>query len=226
MARRGRGRTGTRTGWVVAAIGAGLVLLLWATAAGDRPLLQPPTGPLFEPPDAGPRPQPSSTTTARVPGSDQDVLVVDRDLVPALVVIALLLVVALLVRWWSRRRERTDPRDTPELVPQVLIADDEAAGQVAVLAGGRPRNAIVACWLRLETAVAAAGVPLRPSETSTELTVRVLSARMVDRRALTELGALYREARFSRHEPGEEDRARAMVALRTVHRDLRRRGRP
>ena len=39
---------------------------------------------------------------------------------------------------------------------------------------------------------------------------------------IAELSALYREARFSEHELGEEHRERAEAALRALHQDLAR----
>jgi hypothetical protein len=97
---------------------------------------------------------------------------------------------------------------------------DEAA-QFDALADGEPRNAIVACWLRLEDDVAAAGWPRHAAETSAEYTTRVLAAVGLDGEAVTALAALYREARFSTHTLGEADRSRATAALRAVHGSLR-----
>jgi hypothetical protein len=97
---------------------------------------------------------------------------------------------------------------------------DEAA-QFDALAHGEPRNAIVACWLRLEDDVAAAGWPRHAAETSAEYTARVLAAAGLDGEAVTALAALYREARFSSHPLSEDDRNRAAAALRTVHESLR-----
>ena len=90
---------------------------------------------------------------------------------------------------------------------------------------GSPREAIIATWLDLERLVAAAGVPRRPSETSSELVVRVLDDREVPAAALTDLAALFREARFSTHEPTEALRERAAGDLDAVHAALGARGR-
>jgi hypothetical protein len=88
---------------------------------------------------------------------------------------------------------------------------------LAALAQGSPRNAIVECWLRLEEDVAAAGLPRHVSETSAEFTTRVLGWYAIDPAPIADLAALYREARFSRHELGQGERDRALVALRRVH---------
>jgi hypothetical protein len=75
--------------------------------------------------------------------------------------------------------------------------------------------------MRLERAVDDAGFRRRPADTSTELVERVLAESLVDDRALTELAALYREARFSDHQLGEQRRDAAIAALDAVHDGLR-----
>src|SRR5699024_9377457 len=94
---------------------------------------------------------------------------------------------------------------------------EDAEEQHAALHAGAPRNAIVACWVRLEDAVVSAGLTVRGSETSTELTQRVLATYLVDDAALVRLAALYREARFSRHDITEAMRAEAVEALEELH---------
>lgn len=121
------------------------------------------------------------------------------------------------LRW--RRRRRAPAFEALPDVADAVAADAEA--QIAALSRGTPRNAIVECWLRLERAVDDAGVRRRPSDTSTELTERVLADSLADSRALGELAALYREARFSDHELGEDRRAAAIAALTVVHAALR-----
>jgi len=121
------------------------------------------------------------------------------------------------------RRELPAPRSVEPLpeVPEELVGE-RAAARRRLLLEGEPRNAIVACWLHLEESVADAGLPRRPAETSTEWMVRVLAAWEVDRVALTELGARYREARFSPHPVTEPQRQRAIELLDALHADLQR----
>jgi hypothetical protein len=125
---------------------------------------------------------------------------------------------------WTRRLRHRDTSDFEVLADVAATVSADAAEQRAALRRGRPRNAIVECWLRLEAAVAAAGVEREPSDTAAELTERVLAEHHVDRTALSALAALYREARFSDHEMGEDTRRAAIEALDTVHAQLRRRG--
>ncbi len=91
----------------------------------------------------------------------------------------------------------------------------------AALSVGRPSNAIIACWVRLEAAVATAGWPRSGAETSAEYTERIVATASVDSNAISELAALYREARFSDHMLNDSDRARAIDALSRVESSLR-----
>lgn len=111
-----------------------------------------------------------------------------------------------------------DFREPP--VPDELLAS--AAGRVRRLESGEPRNAIVASWLDLEQAAADTGLPREPAETSTEYTARVIGVWQVDRARLDDLAALYREARFSRHDLGEPQRRRAIDDLEVLRADLER----
>jgi hypothetical protein len=101
----------------------------------------------------------------------------------------------------------------------VALAND-APAQFATLEAGSPRNAIVACWLRLEEVAGEAGVPSYPAETSTEFTTRVLGALAFDPAMINGFAFLYREARFSRHELGEPARRAAIAALRSLYDDI------
>lgn len=123
---------------------------------------------------------------------------------------------------WRRRRRRRADRDIDVLADVAAAVTADAVAQQAALRRGRPRSAIVECWLRLEAAVADAGTERSPADTSSELTERVLAGHAVDPRAIGRLAALYREARFSEHEMGEDDRQAAIDALDAVHDGLRR----
>jgi len=143
------------------------------------------------------------------------------------IALALLLavVVVLAIRVIRRRRRAAPPESARTAPGRALLTDRRAAHQARMLREGSPREAIIAAWLDLERLVAAAGVPRRPSETSSELVVRVLDDREVPAAALTDLAALFREARFSTHEPTEALRERAAGDLDAVHAALGARGR-
>jgi Domain of unknown function (DUF4129) len=111
-----------------------------------------------------------------------------------------------------------DVLDDPEPLAEEMRND--ADDQFALLLGGSPRNAIVACWDRFEDQAERAHVARRPWETSSEFTLRLLDAVSADAAAVSRLEALYREARFSEHEIDETRRQAAVEALRAIHLSL------
>lgn len=120
-------------------------------------------------------------------------------------------------RWrWAPPRRRDEPfaDPLPDADDRPVRVDAHAAR--SALTHGSPRNAIVACWMQLERDIADAGIPRRSSETSGEYVERVVGRASVDPAPIGELASLYREARFSRHELGDEQRERATVALDLV----------
>lgn len=136
-----------------------------------------------------------------------------------LVAVAAAAVAALAVwRWreWARYRVGASLAADPvgvapapgDAVPDVRAAlralDDETD----------PRGAVLACWLRLEDAVAATGAARAPAETSGELTRRVLAAHAVDPGSLARLHSLYLLARFS---PAPVDAGAPAEARRILH---------
>ncbi len=143
-----------------------------------------------------------------------------------MMVIAFGVGVALVMAGWRNRprvrwRQRSTGDGDFEVLPDIAAAVvEQAAAQRAALLGGAPRNAIVRCWLRLEGDVAAAGLTRDPADTSIEFTERVLGRYAVDPEAITDLAALYREARFSDHPLEESHRLAALDALDRLHHTL------
>lgn len=142
--------------------------------------------------------------------------------------IVVFLVTAVRSRDRDAREALVEAPDEPEafsalLVPAALVASAER--QLAALREGAPRNAIVACWVALETSCSSTGLSRRSSETSSEFTQRVLSTWVVDRDLVLALAALYREARFSTHDMSEHARSAAVEALEAILASLRS-GRP
>lgn len=225
---------GGPTPWAVAAAVAALGLVAVVTASGPVDVVSQPVGgsaaslPLPPPPTvATPTPTPSASNG--LPPLDS------LPTLPPVVVAVIQLVVALLVGWilalLARYAWRSFPRVSTRavarrpLTPLPAVPDelvDSAEGRLARLQEGSPRNAIVACWVDLEEAAAAAGLPRRPYETSAEYTVRVLRTWDIAPDAMGALAELYREARYSRHPLTEAHRQRAVERLTTVHDDLRR----
>ena len=145
------------------------------------------------------------------------------EIIAAAVILGAVIAGVLAVR---RRRPRITWRRRQRIRPQSVLPDvettiaEDAPVQRDLLRHGDVRNAIVACWLRLEAAVEAAGVARRASDTSTDLVTRVLGEHAVDAPALRTLAALFREARFSSHTMGEGQREAALDALDRIHASL------
>jgi Domain of unknown function (DUF4129) len=126
------------------------------------------------------------------------------------------------VRQLRRRPRKVEPEhvdfdvlDDPDpLVEEIRRDADE---QFELLLGGRPRNAIVACWDRFEEQAERVNASRKPWETSSEFTLRLLEIVSADAAAVARLEALYREARFSEHEMDETCRQAAVEALRAIH---------
>jgi hypothetical protein len=169
-------------------------------------LLTPPDDPLNEP--------------SELPGWLEAVLQV------IIVVIVFIAVVAMVVVGWRNRprvrwRRASMGEGDFDVLPDIAAAVVEhAAAQRAALLSGAPRNAIVQCWMQLEADVAAAGLTRDPADTSLEFTERVLARYTVDSEAISELAALYREARFSDHPLQESHRRAALDALDRLHQTL------
>ncbi|MEQ1873813.1 MAG: DUF4129 domain-containing protein [Ilumatobacteraceae bacterium] len=121
---------------------------------------------------------------------------------------------------WRRLRKFQPVSPLPEVVERELTIDMEAAR--AALSSGNPRNAIVACWIQLESDATDVGLPRMNAETPAEYVERVVVASSIDAAPIRELAALYREARFSVHELSDDDRAQALDALHRVAVSLRR----
>jgi hypothetical protein len=133
----------------------------------------------------------------------------------------------LLLRELVRDRARPEPRPTEvqfEVLddPDVLVDEirSDAAAQLALLHGGSPRNAIVACWDRFEQQAGRVGLTRKPWETSSEFTLRALDFVAADGGAVARLERLYHEARFSEHPIDEDRRTAAVEALETIHASL------
>ncbi len=150
-------------------------------------------------------------------------------------VAALLLVAALVagVVWWLIRdgvrvRLRTRSAVTAATAlptPRPAGDDVHAAVQAGIDAlddgAADPRRAVIACWLRLEAAAAAAGTARGPGDTPADLVHRMLATHRVDAGVLDRFAVLYREARYAPHVVDETMRAEARASLHRLAGDLR-----
>jgi hypothetical protein len=148
-------------------------------------------------------------------------------LIYAFVAVCIFLLARLLVRELMSRFRPASPGQTevefdvmeaPQRVADAIM--DDAGDQLALLLGGTPRNAIVACWDRFEEQGERVGVARKPWETSSEYTIRLLDLVRADPAAVARLERLYHEARFSEHEIDESRRDSAVEALEAIHQSL------
>jgi hypothetical protein len=117
-------------------------------------------------------------------------------------------------------RLRREPRAPRESAPEVLAAAlDESLDDLRTDAD--LRRAIIAAYARMETALAAAGIPRHPAEAPLEYLERALLSLHTSAEAVRELTDLFEWARFSHHEPEPSMRDDAVDALSAVRDELR-----
>jgi Domain of unknown function (DUF4129) len=138
--------------------------------------------------------------------------------------IVLTLAVFAILRDQSRRRARRKGRrvaQRPESRTQEdLVAALDAGLEELSDADRDPRRAVIACWVRLEQAAAAAGTTRHPGDSPTDLVGRLLAEQQVDARVLAALAAVYREARYATHAVDDRMRGQARSALEQLRADL------
>jgi hypothetical protein len=122
-------------------------------------------------------------------------------------------------------RRRTVVYDTEWAPPAARNAEEVVAAVDAGLtdlsdADGDPRRAVIACWLRLEQAAAAAGTPKRIGDSPTDLVSRLLQAHEVSADVLAALADVYRAARYATHTVDDRMRAQARSALQRIRAEL------
>jgi heme exporter protein D len=120
-----------------------------------------------------------------------------------------------------KRRQRLRAPDNPETRTQEdLVAALDAGLEELSDADRDPRRAVIACWVRLEQAAAAAGTPRHPGDSPADLVGRLLAEQQVDASVLAALAAVYREARYATHTVDDRMRAAARSALERLRADL------
>lgn len=236
---------GVRHGLVTAAV-TGAVLVAAASAGfatlelSNRPQSQPAPAPERETlPEEAVSPPPSPQLSD---GGSPLVRYIVTGIVVALAAVLVGLVLWLLLRWahrlWQRLRSRLaqphwlrmrtlpggEHRAAPAPAPpaaedeELLAAVDEAVQRSSDTAD--PRQAVIACWVRLEEAAAAAGVPRHDTDTATDLVVRLLRTRDVSEPVLSALAGAYRRARYAWHPVDEQMRREARSALQRLRTEL------
>jgi hypothetical protein len=150
--------------------------------------------------------------------------------VVAVILGAVALAVLLAIVWFlikdtvSVRKGRLDTEQPGERLDNrredVLAAVD--AGLLDLAADDAdPRRAVIACWVRLEQAAAAAGTPRHPGDAPGELVTRLLHEQRVSASALADLAEVYRLARYAAtHTVDAGMRAEAQAALTQLRAEL------
>jgi len=141
--------------------------------------------------------------------------------VAAVVLIAL--VIWAILRDQARRRgrrvrpeqARTDPNTAEDLVAALDAGLEELSDT-----DRDPRRAVIACWVRLEQAAAAAGTPRNAGDSPTDLVGRLLREQRVDAGVLSALLEVYRQARYATHTVDDQMRVQARSALQRLRADL------
>ncbi len=134
-----------------------------------------------------------------------------------------LLTWALLRQTMSRRgtrKGRRDPRRPEPRTAEDLVAALDAGLQELSDTDRDPRRAVIACWVRLEQAAAAAGTPRHAGDSPTDLVARLLAEQHLDARVLTPFAAVYRQARYATHTVDDQMRRQATSALERLRTDL------
>jgi hypothetical protein len=193
-------------------------------------------------PPATPSPSPSAAAddgslqdTTNQSSTQLQVEVPVQDLVVVGVLMAMALVALLLRRRRYRPGDespgtglllRAGPAGSADARPLLDRALAAAEDELAPAVHREPRDAVVACWLRLEEGAAAAGVRRLPAQTPTEFTSALLAgllpgeAGSTGRAALDELRTLYSQARFGSAPLDADAPARAAAALGAVRAGL------
>ena len=166
----------------------------------------------------GPRPLPGGVPKA---GLGQSAATAASSIWPLItgMVIAVAVVVALTL--WSRHKRpaRTEPGSRTRLA---ALADLLAAGSEALMAGGEPRAAIIACYAAMERGFAAAGSAPAVADTPAEVLARATRAGLVRSEPAETLTGLFRRARYSTYPMTSTDSRIAADALTEMRAGLDR----
>ncbi|NJC22838.1 hypothetical protein BJ994_001914 [Arthrobacter pigmenti] len=145
--------------------------------------------------------------------------------------IILLAIAFFLIRFLlSLRGERYRTEDQPDYLDEHTSPEARESVRRSVVVGlesaedalsgpSASRDAVIACWLALEGATAAAGTPRKRQETTSEYTTRVLATFRAASDDVAFLQRLYHRARFGGHSStaiSDAELERARGALRSI----------
>jgi hypothetical protein len=216
-----------RRWWPFLAVAALLAAAGATTSMAQLPLFEAKLGlgPGGKPPESGKAslpPRPDSGSDVQVPA-----WVVFTVLALIAVVVAVIVAVAIAsnLKLGSRFRRRAIRKPPAQAPVSSVDAEVVAALDAGLLeldeADSDPRRAVIACWVRLEGAAAAAGTPRLPGDTATDLVLRLLTGHRLSGTVLTGFADVYRVARYAtRHRVDEGMREQARTALWRLRSEL------
>jgi hypothetical protein len=120
---------------------------------------------------------------------------------------------------WYRRSRRPSAREHRGLAEELEVVLTETLDDLE--SEPDPRRAVIRAYARMETVLAAHGLPRNASEAPLEYLARVLRELQVGPRAAHALTELFERARFSQHEIDAAMKDEAIAALATVRDDLK-----
>ena len=197
---------GSLSAWkAVAIVGGAIGLFLLLALPFHVPNAETPPG--ATPGDAVLRDPASSSGAARHPTSTALTWLV----VGSAAALLLLAPAAVFVRGRRARRERR------ALVPDAAAVGSDLRRSLADLESERdPRLAVQRAYARMEESLGEIELSRAPDETPTEFTARVLRVLGASAAGASDLTGLFEIARFSDHAMDEDDRRRAIAAVRRV----------
>ncbi|MGH2999515.1 MAG: DUF4129 domain-containing protein, partial [Gaiellaceae bacterium] len=148
-------------------------------------------------PDQKDHPNPASIRSARLRWDE-------------VAIVAALLAAAGVAAFASRKAKPVKPWRLRSQEEEIALALDESLDDLRT--DPDVRRAIIAAYARMERALAAAGIPRRPSEAPFEYLPRALASLHTSAASVTRLTDLFEHAKFSHHDPDESMREDAIAA--------------
>jgi hypothetical protein len=174
-------------------------------------------------------PTPTGSAVAQSPATKPPLIPPWVEKVVLALVLLILLVIVVFLVWYvvrdtiqARGRPLTTEAAPPgpaSRVAEVAAALDAGLDELG-RAGSDPRAVVIACWVRLEQAAAAAGTPRRPSDAPSDYVLRLLAGHQISRTVLDRFAGVYRQARYDSSPVDESMRGEAVAALEHLRAEL------
>ncbi|SDY73620.1 protein of unknown function [Micromonospora pattaloongensis] len=194
----------------------------------ERPIEEVPALPDYAEPPTAPTASPQAVAAAEQTELPDWIATAAIALCVAAVIVVMALVLRATLRDLLRRRDRArSARSSATRTAADVVAALDAGLVDLSDSDADPRRAVIACWVRLEQAAAAAGTPRKIGDTPTDLVTRLLSGHgpdggpaVVSAEVLAAFAHVYREARYATHAVDERMRAQARTALQRLRTEL------